>query len=235
MVRKLTRADKELAAYLLTAGAVGHAIADFAAGGALTKIERNTLLKILRKAMPPIGRFVGRQATQAASSVGMIARRHPVLTAGAIAYIAHKQGVTLETARAIAEQEAAAWQSQPQFFLEEQLKERIRGLDLPPVLPIMREAAMQTYGEDFSGLALRPSKARTRRRVSKANKAVQKAMSWLKGGGKAVTGTATGTLPKKAFRIAVIAAGLANPGTKSKPGKGKSIINKIARRLKKWW
>jgi len=231
MVRKLTKADKELAAYLLGAGAVGHAIADFAAGGALTKVERNTLLKILRKAMPPLGRFARRQAAQAAGSVGMIARRHPVLTAGAIAYIAHKQGVTLETARAIAEQEAAAWQSQPQFFLEEQVKERIRGLDLPPVLPIMREAAMQTYGEDFSGLTLGPSK----RTVSKANKAVKQAMTWLKGGGKAVTGAAAGTLPKKAFRIAVIAAGLANPGTKSKPGKGKSIINKIARRLKKWW
>jgi len=233
MARKLTKADKELAAYLLTAGAVGHAIADFAAGGALTKVERNVLIKILRKAMPPVGRFVGRQAAQAAGSVGMIARRHPVLTAGAIAYIAHTQGVTLETARAIAEQEARAWQSQPQFFLEEQVKERIRGLDLPPVLPIMREAAMQTYGEDFSGLTIgpRPSK----RRVSKANKAVQKAMSWLKGGGKAVTGAVAGKLPGGAFRTAVKAAGLANPNTKSKPGKGKSIINKIARRLKKWW
>jgi len=28
---------------------------------------------------------------------------------------------------------------------------------------------------------------------------------------------------------------MANPNTKSKPGKGKSIMNKLARRLKKWW
>jgi len=227
MARKLTKADKELAAYLLTAGAVGHAIADFAAGGALSKIERNTLIKILRKAMPPIGRFVGRQAVQAAGSVGMIARRHPALTVGAIAYIAHTRGVTLETARAIAEQEVAAWQSQPQFFLEEQFKQRIRDFE-PTVLPgggLGMEAQREIT--EFRGAV--------KRKVSRANKAVQKAMTWLKAGTKISSGARTGTLPKKAFRTAVIAAGLANPSTKSKPGKGKSIINKIARRLKKWW
>jgi len=224
---KLSRADKILVAEYFAAGWLVREVADRLLSGRVTKVE-NSLFKSLAKSL---GRAAGRTAVAAAGTAGMVARRHPVLTAGAIAYIAHTQGVTLETARAIAEQEAAAWQSQPQFFLEEQVKERIRGLDLPPVLPIMREAAMQTYGEDFSGLTLGPSK----RTVSKANKAVKQAMTWLKGGGKAVTGAAAGTLPKKAFRIAVIAAGLANPGTKSKPGKGKSIINKIARRLKKWW
>jgi len=42
-------------------------------------------------------------------------------------------------------------------------------------------------------------------------------------------------LPHAAFKTAVKAAGMANPKTASKIGKGKSIMNKLARRLKKWW
>jgi len=76
---------------------------------------------------------------------------------------------------------------------------------------------------------------RRKRKASKANKAVKQAMSWLKGGTKAFSGTKPGTLPTSAFKIAVVAAGMANPNTPSIIGKGKSIVNKIARRLKKWW
>jgi len=60
-------------------------------------------------------------------------------------------------------------------------------------------------------------------------------MTWLKAGTKAASGAMPGKLPAAAFRTAVKAAGMANPKTKSKPGKGKSILNKLARRLKKWW
>jgi len=60
-------------------------------------------------------------------------------------------------------------------------------------------------------------------------------MTWLKAGTKAATGAKPGKLPKGAFKTVVRAAGMANPKTKSKPGKGKSIMNKLARRLKKWW
>lgn len=74
-----------------------------------------------------------------------------------------------------------------------------------------------------------------KRKVSRANKAVKQAMTWLKAGTKAASGAKPGILPTGAFRTAVVAAGRANPNTKSKPGKGKSLINKIARRLKKWW
>jgi len=74
-----------------------------------------------------------------------------------------------------------------------------------------------------------------KRKVSKANKAVKQAMTWLKAGTKAATGARPGILPAAAFRTSVMAAGMANPKTKSKPGKGKSIMNKLARRLKKWW
>jgi len=75
----------------------------------------------------------------------------------------------------------------------------------------------------------------TRRKVSKANKAVKHAMSLLKTGTKASTGADKGKLSKGAFRIATKAAGLANPNTKSVIGKGKSITKALARKLKKWW
>ena len=76
---------------------------------------------------------------------------------------------------------------------------------------------------------------REKRKLSKANKAVKHAMSLLRGGTKATTGADKGKLPKGAFKIAVKAAGLANPGTKSVIGKGKSITKALARKLKKWW
>jgi len=60
-------------------------------------------------------------------------------------------------------------------------------------------------------------------------------MDWLKAGTKAATGAKPGLHPTGAFRIVTKAAGMANPKTKSKPGKGKSTMNKLARRLKKWW
>ena len=74
-----------------------------------------------------------------------------------------------------------------------------------------------------------------KRAVSKANRAVKQGMTWLKAGTKAASGAIPGKLPAGAFKIVVRAAGMANPKTKSKPGKGKSILNKLARRLKKWW
>ena len=76
---------------------------------------------------------------------------------------------------------------------------------------------------------------REKRKLSKANKAVKHAMGLLRGGTKATTGADKGKLPKGAFKIAVKAAGLANPGTKSVIGKGKSVTKAIARKLKKWW
>jgi len=205
--------DRELAA-LLGTGALIHALADFAAGGGIQKVERDVLLKLLKKFIPA----VGRTALTAAGTAGMVARRHPALTAGAIAYIAHTQGVSLDTAKAIAEQEVQAFRRQPQFFLEEQLRERISDIQLAPAPP----------AELFVGRG-------AKRKLSRANKAVKQGMTWLKQGTKAATGAMPGVLPTGAFRTTVKAAGMANPKTKSKPGKGKSIMNKLARRLKKWW
>jgi len=76
---------------------------------------------------------------------------------------------------------------------------------------------------------------REKRKLSKANKAVKHAMGLLRGGTKATTGADKGKLPKGAFKIAVKAAGLANPGTKSVIKKGKSVTKALARKLKKWW
>ena len=215
----LSQADKLLVAEYVFAGLIAREVADRLLSGRVTKAE----MSLFRSLVRTVGRAAGRTALTAAGTAGMIARRHPALTAGAIAYIAHTQGVTLDTARAIAEQEVQAFRSQPQFFLEEQLKERIREFE-PTVLP-------------GGGLGMgQPAASRAvRRKISRANTAVKQGMKWLKAGTKAATGAVPGVLPARAFRTTVIAAGMANPKTKSKPGKGKSIMNKLARRLKKWW
>jgi len=215
----LSQADKLLVAEYVFAGIIAREIGDRLLSGRATKAENRLFVSLAKY----IGRAAGRTAVTAAGTAGMIARRHPALTAGAIAYIAHTQGVTLDTARAIAEQEVQAFRSQPQFFLEEQLKERIREFE-PTILP-------------GGGLGRgQPAASRAaRRKISRANTAVKQGMKWLKAGTKAATGAVPGVLPTRAFRTTVIAAGMANPKTKSKPGKGKSIMNKLARRLKKWW
>jgi len=215
----LSQADKLLVAEYVFAGLIAREVADRLLSGRVTKAE----MSLFRSLVRTVGRAAGRTALTAAGTAGMIARRHPALTAGAIAYIAHTQGVSLDTARAIAEQEVQAFRSQPQFFLEEQLKERIREFE-PTVLP-------------GGGLGMgQPAASRAvRRKISRANTAVKQGMKWLKAGTKAATGAIPGVLPTGAFRITVKAAGMANPKTKSKPGKGKSIMNKLARRLKKWW
>jgi len=96
----------------------------------------------------------------------------------------------------------------------------------------MQQATTRPVGE----LGFGPQFVKAKKRVvSKANKAVKQGMKWLKEGPKGATGAMPGTLPKGAFRTAVKAAGMANPSTKSKPGRGKSIINKLARKLRSWW
>jgi len=217
----LSQADKLLVAEYVFAGLIAREVADRLLSGRVTKAE----MSLFRSLVRTVGRAAGRTALTAAGTAGMVARRHPALTAGAIAYIAYTQGVSLDTARAIAEQEVQAFRSQPQFFLEEQLKESIRDIELAPGPPA--ELFVGREGVAFGKAA--------KRKISRANTAVKQGMKWLKQGTKAATGAMPGTLPTGAFRITVKAAGMANPKTKSKPGKGKSIMNKLARRLKKWW
>ncbi|HIA04977.1 MAG TPA: hypothetical protein EYN66_24280 [Myxococcales bacterium] len=87
------------------------------------------------------------------------------------------------------------------------------------------EGEVRLLGEKF------PAK----RKVSKANKAVKHAMGLLKAGPKRSTGADKGKLPKGAFKMATKAAGLANPKTKSKIGKGKGKLKALARKLRSWW
>ncbi len=75
----------------------------------------------------------------------------------------------------------------------------------------------------------------TKRKVSKANRAVKEGMKWLKKGTKKITGAVPGTMPARGFITATKAAGLANPKTKSKPKKVNTPVNRLARHLKKWW
>ena len=77
--------------------------------------------------------------------------------------------------------------------------------------------------------------APVKRKISKANRAVKEGMKWLKSGGKKLTGAAPGVLPGRSFAIATKAAGLANPRTKSKPGKSATVLNKLAKKLRAWW
>ena len=144
-------------------------------------------------------------AARAAGTALGVARRHPVAATAFVAYVAHTQGVSLDTARDIVEMELEMQQRQPQFFLQEQVKGIIR---------------------DPAG---------AKRKVSKANRAVKHAMGLLKAGPKRSTGADKGKLVKGAFKIATKAAGLANPGTKSVIGKGKGKLKALARKLKRWW
>ena len=150
-------------------------------------------------------------AARAAGTALGAARRHPVAATAFIAYVAHKEGVSLETARELIEDQVGEIQEGQRF--------------VSPLLTPVPRAIMDP------GAAI----PRYKRKVSKANKAVKHAMSLLKAGPKRSTGADKGKLVKGAFKIAVKAAGLANPKTKSKIGKGKGKVKALARKIRKWW
>ena len=192
--------------------------------GRVTKAENKLLIAMVRAggrmavagAMRAPGTVAG-LAGGAARAAGFIAMRHPVLTGAAIVYVAYKE--------------------------RDQIRDLLsQGYDI-----VSDVVSIPSFGVPDPGIpSFRPGPAafpmpgilgtpRPKRKTSRANTAVKQAMKWLKGGGASTTGAVKGRLPKNAFKIATIAAGKANPKTPSKPGKGKSILNKLARRLKKWW
>jgi len=229
-----TKEQEELAAYLLAAGITAHAVSDIISRGRLTKAETGLLLKVMQKVLPPIGRVVaseivggvttgliaGRAALSSPRALLAGASRNPYTLAAALLYLGYiKREEIAEVGAAIAEdpRTEAAYE---QLIASGQAGQQFLA---PLAAPIGRPG-------------IRPlSKVSIKRKVSKANRAVKQGMTWLKAGGKAVTGAKSGILPKGAFKTAVRAAGAANPNTKSRIGKGKSIMNKLARRLKKWW
>ena len=101
--------------------------------------------------------------------------------------------------------------------------------EIADVAMAIGEGAADVIGGDNGTAAM------STRKVSKANKAVKHAMSLLKAGPKRSTGADKGKLVKGAFKMAVKAAGLANPKTKSKIGKGKGKVKALARKIRKWW
>jgi len=230
-----TKQQEELAAYLLTIGIGAHAVSDIISRGRLTRIETGLLLKVLKKVVPFVGRTLAAEAVGGLTTGALITRAAArAATIGAVGVVARNPWVTaaaLLTAGYIKREELAevgaaiADDPRTQAAYEQILESGQRGQQLlaPLAAPIGRPG-------------IRPlSSISVKRKVSKANRAVKEGMRLLKAGGKAISGSPAGILPKAAFRTAVKAAGMANPKTKSKPGKGKSIMNKLARRLKKWW
>jgi len=209
-------------------------------GGAILGAELQRYLPgIAPRARPVLG-LAGTVLKE--GTVGF-ARKHPAITVAAIAFAVYKSGLSVETAADLIQEEI---DSNPQFFIQEQVKQQIRE-SVPDILSAVggtvpaRPTKLQKALIKRLGIKDRDTKlggifmAGKTRKVSKANRAVKQAMTWLKGGTKSATGTKPGILPRGAFRTAVKAAGRANPNTKSRIGKGKSIMDKLARRLKKWW
>ena len=205
----LSTEQKRTIAELAGLGYITHEVVNYLTKAKLQNAEINAFIRIAKAA----GRVAGRGLVRAPATLGMIAMRHPYLTAGAAVYVAY------DNREAIIDLMGRGYviASDPSFGQP---------------TPIGREAfrpgpAMVTVPPAVTKGAVRA--------VSKANKAVKQGMTWLKAGTKAATGAKPGKLPRGAFKTVVKAAGLANPKTKSKIGKGKSIMNKLARRLKKWW
>jgi len=230
-----TKQQEELAAYLLAVGIGAHAVSDIISRGRLTRLETGLLIKALKKVLPVVGRVLAAEVVGGVTTGGLIGRtlvrgatvgavgavaRNPWAVAAALligGYIKREELATVGAAIADDPRTQAAYEDllAGGQAVQQTLQPIVAPLGLPGIRPV--------------------SRASVKRKVSKANRAVKQGMTWLKAGGKAVTGAVAGTLPAAAFRTAVKAAGMANPRTKSKPGKGKSIMNKLARRLKKWW
>jgi len=211
----LTQDEKILVAEYVGAGILVREIADRLLSGRVTKAEMSMFRSLVR--------FAGRQAVRGAGTLAMVARKHPAATLVAAGLIARQQGVSMDTAITIAQDEIEMMQYH---------QRRVS----PLLAPVQIASGIERMAPSIDPkLAIGPYSIDVKRKVTRANRAVKQGMKWLREGTKAATGAMPGTLPANAFRTTVKAAGMANPKTKSKPGKGKSIMNKLARRLKKWW
>jgi len=213
----LSREEKTLVAEYVAAGLIAREVADRLLSGRVTKAEMSFFRSFARMAGGIAARgLVRAPGTVAAVGVGgarlvgKVAMRHPVLATAGVIYVAHQNQ---DEIRQLMQQGYEIIQ-QPQFSMGD-----------PGEFGQIRPGPM---------MATIPTKP-IKRAVSKANMAVKQGMKILKAGTKAQTGSKPGTLAKGAFKIATKAAGLANPKTKSRIGKAKTKVNKLARRLKKWW
>jgi len=206
----VTESQKVTLSNLAAAGYITHEVANYFTKGRLTTAEVNTFLRVMKKAAPPVARAVARGVARVPATAGLIAMRHPYLATAGIVYVAYKNRDEIDN-----------------------LLDRGYEIMTDPSFGQPTQPRREGFRPGPAMVTIPP--AVTKRAVSTANKAVKQGMKWLKAGTKAATGAKPGKLPKGAFKTVVKAAGLANPKTKSRIGKGKTIMNKLARRLKKWW
>ena len=232
-----TEKQRELYELIVHWGIPIHLAADIATKGRLNTAEIKVLTKVLKHVIPITGRVVAGEIVGAATTAGLAARaaltsprtllagaaRNPYTLAAALLYLGYiKREEIAEVGAAIADDPRTAAAYEQLIASGQGVQQTLQPFAELPGLPGIRPT-----------MRLKPGVSK--RKVSKANRAVKQAMTWLKAGTKAATGAAPGKLAKGSWVRAVRAAGRANPNTPSRIGKGKSIMNKLARRLKKWW
>jgi hypothetical protein len=147
---------------------IGLGAADFVTKGQITAKAYDAVLAIAKaggralyggtRAATP---FVGRSALRAAGTIGKIAMRHPVLTAGAIIYVNRD-----EAAELLRQGYDVVSGSDP-FGQATEIMERTRGERVPPPL----DPFMRTRG---AGAGVRKGKTKFNRAISVGMKAVKK-------------------------------------------------------------
>lgn len=217
----LTSEEKLRLAEYVGGGLIAKEVADHLLSGRITKVQaslfRSFAAMVARTAGASLARLPGTAYGVAARGAGLarfVAMRHPVASIVGTAIIIY---VKRED---IGDMLAQGYEilDQPQF-----------GIGDPGEFGTVRPGPMAVYVDPAV------TAPKVKRAISKANRAVKKGMQILKSGGKKSTGAPPGKLAKRAFIAATRAAGLANPKTMSKPGKAATVVNKLARKLIKWW
>jgi hypothetical protein len=181
-----------------------HGVSDFLLGGRLTNIEKKAFFGILgklgtgaRRATPSLARFAGRSAFGLARTAGMVAMKHPVLTAGAIIWVNRD-----EAAELLREGYDVVSTSDP-FGDAAEIMERTRGERvMPPLDPFMRPRG--------AGAGVKRGKTMFNKSISAGMKAVKKS---TKGGKRGRL-----TNPKRTFATVT--------KTASKILKGRKVSNR---------
>jgi len=184
MARARVPSTKELAAFL-----VGHGIVDFVSGGALSRIERNALWKVLKKVVPIAARMAVRTPVTMAGSARILAMRHPIAATAAVIYVGYHERERIK-------------QLLDQGY--DIIEERLPTPSLPslpsPGIPTLGRPSIPGVEEIILGgpaaLPMRPRKPSSfNKAVSQGMKVVKKSTSY---GGKGVIKPA-----KKAFSVVV--------------------------------
>ena len=208
----LTAEEKVRLAEVYAAGLITRSLMNRLLRGQVTRAENQMIKAMLKMAGRGLARVPGTAVglgVGAARLAGRVALRHPVLATAGVIYIASQNQ---DEIRQLMQQ---GYEIIPEGF----------GTAAPGEFAPIRPGPMAVFADPV----------KVKRAVSKANRAVKEGMKILKAGTKAMTGSKPGTLPKGAFKMATKAAGLANPKTKSKIGKAKTKLNKLAMKIRRWW